>query len=716
MIFRKHLFFFIMFFSFLYSTKEQQTIDQNIDKEVTEKKSLPNSWEKIGNLYLSSLDESTKERKDDQVKLVSGKKKKSQLNKKQRSDYLKKILIKDKKNYIKNILTCLANGDLKAEIDSLSSKTVFDDTTCRDLNIFKGKDKAIQESFFNIIDFTQTIAGRLALLDIIYNPLVDTEQLLDRQICIKKLIEDKQLYKLVQEKLMTIEKAEKALLVLFTKTDFSLISSVIKKFYLKSVFDLPIISSIIHLPFINMISHLDKIPTIKKFNKKICKNLNKKTMILEFSRLENYFNKLIITPAILLSSSFYFVNRSYNEILRSDYMNALGNGVIFISTLIASWFLIKNTYSWSIDDLKCENLLHETVGILANMVETINQLQKIILEHPELMKILSLTGFKNGLDKINTELKNLFLLLEDDNFKSQATWKTSKGKMISVFKFLKKLKYELIKPYLEIGELDAFMSAATLYKKHCYHSNTKYHFVNYEKQATPHLCLKNFWNPFINPNIVVTNSIELGTKAKHRNILLTGPNAGGKSTALKAIAFSVLLAQTLTIANANMVFTPFSKVFTTLNITDTVGKESLYQADKNRIKNIMSILYKLNPNEEKVLLISDEMFNSTGASYGAALFYGTLNYVDKTFKNTLFIAATHFENLVELEKDTKNSVANFRVEEAKIGKNGKLTWTYKIKPGINMQNISFELAQEDGFNSGILDASKKFLKKHSNKF
>ncbi len=353
-------------------------------------------------------------------------------------------------------------------------------------------------------------------------------------------------------------------------------------------------------------------------------------------------------------------------------------------------------------------MLHDAIRLLAQMTTALKDLQKIVSQHQELADIIPFKDFEK---EANTEFKRLLTILESENFKAPATWKTPKGKMMATLKFLCTLKYEFIPPYVQAGKLDALMSTPTLYKKLEAHPNARYHFATYEQQIAPHLALNAFWNPFINPDIVVTNALELGTKTAHRNILITGPNAGGKSTTLKAVAFAVLMAQTLTIANADITLTPFTKIFTILNITDTTGKESLYQADKNRVKQIIKTLEELTA-DEFALLISDEIFNSTSASYGAALYYGTLNYVDQSIKNTLFAAATHFENLVELEPDTNGSVANFRVEEATQGQDGKMQWTYKVKPGINKQNISFELAQEDGFNPRLLEAGRKLLQRH----
>jgi len=714
--------FFLFSFSLLFCAQQEQPVSTNsLQQDVLQKEHVPNSWDKVSTLYLPSfVDKAEKQKVLNQLSAARNQTNQQTQNlekarPKRESEELESALTPDATDYIKQVFSHFAYQESSATNLHEDSKVVFDDTTYRDLNVFCGKEETPEISLFNFIDHTQTIAGRASLLDMLYNPLIDVQSLMARQNGIKSLVENERVYASIQERLMTIKNAEQILFIMLNELHFKLISNITDRFYLKSVFDLPVISFITAFPFISMIRMVDTLPWMKKINANACDKFNKNASLLEYIRFQNYFSDIVILPVTLLALDAAFGYFAYEEIKKHDYHNAAMWGGIFGSFLFVTPLLLQETYKTTIDKLKTENMLHETVGLLAKMATALKELKKIVAQHPELTTLVPCKDIEKEAHESHSELKELLVLLDDENFKEIADWKTFKGKMMAAFKFLSTLKYEFVQPYLEIGKLDALMSVATLYKKHANDLNARYFFADYEQQLMPHLLLNDFWNPFItDKDTIVTNSLELGTKTAYRNILITGPNQGGKSTALKSIAFAVLLAQTLTIANGKIVFTPFVKTFTTLNITDTTGKESLYQADKNRIKCVTSTAARLDTHE-KALLISDEMFNTTGASYGAALFYGTLIYIDGSLKNTLFAAATHFETLVEIEQDTQGSVANFRVEEATPGADGKLTWTYKIKPGINKQNISFELAQEDGFDPKILEAGKKLLERHNSK-
>ncbi len=722
-----------------------------------QKERIQNSWDKVSTLYLPSLIN-----KEDKQKMLANldamynntgnqhqmtqeelQQQMQDLQTIAESEEIKKALTPNETNYTRQVLAHLANTPSDTPNLHEESTAIFDDTTYRDLTIFCGKEESPAASFFNLVDRTQTISGKTALLDILYNPLTDIKALSERQAAIIQLVNDEELYASIEKKLASIKNAEHTLFIMLNEIQFKLITKMTERFYLKNVLQLPPQTTFIltpllatlatHFPIIDdnlsenelirtiqlsiasalIIECTNKgltyLPFIKRLDDYLCTKINKITPILEAKNFFKYFIQLIYAPYYNFNNAYVAGKNAYTS-YNNNTLTAgpIFNGIFALTIPPLTAFAFYKDCIEIIDQTKSENMLHDAIGQLAQMTTALKGLQNIVTQNHALTNNIP---FKDFAKESNEEFKSFLELLESENFKTPATWTTPKGKMMAALKYLCTLKYEFMPPYIQAGKIDALMSIATLHKQHKAHPNARYHFANYEQLQTPHLALNEFWNPFINPDTVVTNSLELGTKTAHRNMLITGPNAGGKSTALKAIAFAVLMAQTLTIANANITITPFTKVFTTLNITDTTGKESLYQADETRIKQVITTIERLKPSEF-ALLISDEMFNSTGASHGAALFYSTLSYIDKEFKNALFAAATHFENLVELEADTNGSVANFRVEEATQGANGKMKWTYKLYPGINTQNISFELAQEDGFNPKLLETGKEFLQRH----
>ena len=137
----------------------------------------------------------------------------------------------------------------------------------------------------------------------------------------------------------------------------------------------------------------------------------------------------------------------------------------------------------------------------------------------------------------------------------------------------------------------------------------KFSFPKYLPSSNPVFNEEQLWHPFLDNSKVINNNIILGGSNKN-NALITGPNAGGKSTFIKSIAISILLSQTIGITCCNnLSLTIFNNLETYLNIPDIKGKESLFEAEVNRS---LEYINKLNKMEKYELsfIIMDEIFNS----------------------------------------------------------------------------------------------------------
>lgn len=97
-----------------------------------------------------------------------------------------------------------------------------------------------------------------------------------------------------------------------------------------------------------------------------------------------------------------------------------------------------------------------------------------------------------------------------------------------------------------------------------------------------------FYPKFINndPSLIIKNDCNL-----NKNMIITGPNASGKTTTLKSALINILLSQQIGFGCfESLKLTPFTNLHCYLNIPDTSGRDSLFQAEARRCKEIIDCI------------------------------------------------------------------------------------------------------------------------------
>ena len=200
---------------------------------------------------------------------------------------------------------------------------------------------------------------------------------------------------------------------------------------------------------------------------------------------------------------------------------------------------------------------------------------------------------------------------------------------------------------------------------------------------------------------------------KENTMLITGANTSGKSTFMKAAMIAVLLSQTCGIAPCkNIMLTPFCLLYTYLNIPDTVGRESLFEAEMNRCYDYCEAISMIPPNHYSFTII-DELFTGTNPTEGTAGSYAVCEYFAK-HPNCVQIVSTHFHYLCKIVDEYPDSFINkmFRVNKKDDGSYKKL---YLLEDGISDQNIAVELLAKKGYNDKIIETAQKIIDRLSYK-
>jgi hypothetical protein len=166
--------------------------------------------------------------------------------------------------------------------------------------------------------------------------------------------------------------------------------------------------------------------------------------------------------------------------------------------------------------------------------------------------------------------------------------------------------------------------------------------------------------------------------------LLTGPNKGGKSTVLRALSTSALLAHTYGCAPGFLTATPFKKMFVCLKPDDLPGSKSRFEREIEFTANTLKF-------NEPILVFIDELYHSTNPPDALR---SCEIYCHKLWKkdNIVSVISTH---LFELVEKADNNIQKLCCP-ARIDKQGDIHFEYTLKKGICKVSSVDELLKNNG--------------------
>ena len=187
-------------------------------------------------------------------------------------------------------------------------------------------------------------------------------------------------------------------------------------------------------------------------------------------------------------------------------------------------------------------------------------------------------------------------------------------------------------------------------------------------------------HPLLDRQIRVNNDFSINKKDFH---IITGANMAGKSTFLRTVSLSLVMANTgLPVCADKMLYSPI-KLITSMRTSDSLANESSYfYAEIMRLRFIVEEM-----KNEEYFIILDEILKGTNSKDKAM---GSRKFVERLVKSgSTGIIATHDLSLCDIEKVYPQIHNQFF--DAKI-KNEELFFDYALKEGIctNM-NASFLL-------------------------
>lgn len=190
-------------------------------------------------------------------------------------------------------------------------------------------------------------------------------------------------------------------------------------------------------------------------------------------------------------------------------------------------------------------------------------------------------------------------------------------------------------------------------------------------------------------------------------MLITGPNMSGKSTYMRQIALTAIMAQIGCFVPASEASLPiFDQVFTRIGAADDlIAGQSTFMVEMLEAKN--AITHATNES----LILFDEIGRGTSTYDGMALAQAIIEYIhNKIGAKTLF--STHYHELTVLEKDLAELV---NIHVSAIEQNGKLVFLHKIKNGPADKSYGIHVAELAELPKELIDRASEVLKELESK-
>ena len=199
-------------------------------------------------------------------------------------------------------------------------------------------------------------------------------------------------------------------------------------------------------------------------------------------------------------------------------------------------------------------------------------------------------------------------------------------------------------------------------------------------------------------NIILNN--------KNRIIVISGPNAGGKSITLKTIGLLQIMSQTgiLIPVDEKSKICFFKRILT--DIGDNQSIENHLSTYSYRLKNMKIFLKKC---DEETLFLIDEFGTGSDPELGGALAEVILEEFYN--RNSFGLITTHYSNLKLLANELScMSNANMQFD------NKTLEPTFNLISGEAGSSFTFEVAQKNGFPFSLINRAKKKIENQKIRF
>lgn len=220
----------------------------------------------------------------------------------------------------------------------------------------------------------------------------------------------------------------------------------------------------------------------------------------------------------------------------------------------------------------------------------------------------------------------------------------------------------------------------------------------------PKIHLDRARHPLLDRDTAVPISIDIG--GEYNCLIITGPNTGGKTVAIKTAGLLTLMTYCglMLPAGDNTEIGFFERVF--VDIGDEQSIEQSLSTFSSHMTNVVGIL---NNADENSLVLIDELGSGTDPVEGAALAVSILTQL-KNYRAKV-LATTHYQEVKMFALETEgveNASCEFDVETLKP--------TYRLIVGVPGKSNAFAISQRLGMSNEVIERAKDLVSTENQRF
>ncbi|KAL6450564.1 MSH3 DNA mismatch repair protein MSH3 [Candida maltosa Xu316] len=238
-------------------------------------------------------------------------------------------------------------------------------------------------------------------------------------------------------------------------------------------------------------------------------------------------------------------------------------------------------------------------------------------------------------------------------------------------------------------------------------TSSRNNYTSPQLSSDPMIKVTNARHPIIEqlrPNYVSNNiNIEYN---QNRVLIITGPNMGGKSSYVKMVALFTIMTQIGSYLPCDMAeMGIFDSIFIRMGASDNILKgTSTFMMEMMECRDIISRL------TNRSLVILDEIGRGTGTVDGIALAYSILKYLIEVESKPLLLFITHYPSIHVLEHEHPGEVANYHMGYEEIHQSGEfpeIIFLYNLCKGVVNNSYGLNVAKLAGIPKEIISNAYK---------